>query len=138
MQTIIDQLKGNVAKGRILNSDLSTESCFIVKGQNKFAHGKTLKIAVRDLQNKIFEDLDVEEKIVEFNAKFKDGIKYEAKEFYACHRLLTGSCEQGRDNFVRNKGIKLTDKMTVAEFIEICKNDYGGEIIRQLGKRGEH
>ena len=38
----------------------------------------------------------------------------------------------GRDNFVKNNAINLNKKYSVEEFIKICENDYGGEIIRRL------
>jgi len=45
VQTIITSVKGNIAKGKILNDDLTTTPCFIVKQGDKFAHGKTLREA---------------------------------------------------------------------------------------------
>ena len=44
--TIITHLNKNVAKGKILNGDLTTEDCYVVKGYNKFSHGKTIKEAI--------------------------------------------------------------------------------------------
>ena len=132
--TIIKQVRGNVAKGFILNSDLTLTPCYIVKGHNKFAHGETLKKAVEDLQNKIFEDMDTETAIEMFLKEFPDpSKKYPAKAFFVWHNRLTGSCEMGRNSFVRNGGYDLeNDTFTVQEFIDITKNAFGGDIIRQL------
>lgn len=94
--------------------------------------GKTIKKAVENLREKIFDDLDPEEKIEEFRKKFDNDKKYRGTEFYKWHHILTGSCEMGRDNFVKNHGINLEDEFTVREFIDICKNDYGGKIIKML------
>ena len=134
--TIICLLKNNVAKGFILNDNLTTTPCYVVKGQNKFAHGETLKDAIDSLQNKIFEDMDTDEVIDLFKKEFTDLTKkYPAKVFYIWHNRLTGSCEMGRKSFVRNGGYDLeTDTFTVREFIDITRNSYGGEIIRQLEK----
>ena len=41
----------------------------------------------------------------------------------------------GRRSFVNDRGIDLADTFTPEEFIEICKDAYGGEIIRQLKER---
>ena len=45
IQTIITAVKGNLAKGYIVNRDLTLTSCYIAENGNKFAHGKTLKEA---------------------------------------------------------------------------------------------
>ena len=130
--TIITSIHGNVAKGFILNKDLTLEKIFVVKGNNKFAHGKTLKEAVADLQKKIFDDLDIEEKIEMFNKQFNRVEKYNGEEFYKWHHILTGSCTAGRDNFVRENNLDLKKLYTVDEFIKITKDSYGGNIIKKL------
>ncbi len=132
--TIIRTIHNNVAKGFILNDDLSLTPCYIAKGHNKFAHGETLKKALEDLQNKIFEDMDSDEAIEMFLKEFPDpNQKYPAKQFYIWHNRLTGSCEMGRNSFVRNGGYDLeNDTFTVQEFIDITKDAFGGDVIRQL------
>ena len=133
--TIIKKVKGSIAQGYILNSDFTLEACYIAKGHNKFAHGKTVRKAVEDLQNKIFEDIDTDEAIELFLEEFKLDKKYKAKDFYIWHNRLTGSCEMGRRSFAKNKGIDLeNDMFTVQEFIDLTRNNFGGEIIEQLEK----
>ncbi len=111
--------------------------CYIAKGQNKFAHGETIEKAVEDLQNKIFEDMDTDEVIEMFLKEFSDlNKKYPAKAFYIWHNRLTGSCEMGRNSFVKNGGYDLeNDTFTVKEFIEITENAFGGDVIKQLADR---
>ena len=134
--TVIEKVHLNLAKGFIVNNDLTTEACFIAKGENKFAHGATAKEARKALQDKIFEAMDTEEKIEAFIKAFKIGIKYPAKVFYDWHHKLTGSCELGRNAFVKNHGIDLEKgEYTVEEFIEKTKQDFGGDIICQLEER---
>ena len=134
--TIIKQVRNNVAKGYIFNDDLSLTPCYIVKGHNKFAHGETIKKAMEDLENKIFEDMDTDEAIEMFLKEFSDlNKKYPAKAFYVWHNRLTGSCEMGRNSFVRNGGYDLeNDTFTVKEFIDITKDAFGGDVIRQLAE----
>ena len=48
--TIITNVKGNIAKGFILHTDLSLTPCFIVKKNNQFSHGNTLHEAFESLQ----------------------------------------------------------------------------------------
>ena len=135
--TIIKQVRNNVAKGYILNDDLSLTPCYIVKGHNKFAHGESLKKAMEDLENKFFEDMDTDEAIEMFLKEFSDlNKKYPAKDFYIWHNRLTGSCEMGRNSFVRNGGYNLeTDSFTVQEFINITRNAFGGDVIATLEKK---
>ena len=132
VQTIILSIHNNIAKGFIVNEDLTLQQCYIAKGQNMFAHGNTIKDAVRDLREKIFANLDVDEKIEEFKKIFKKDKKYKGTEFYKWHNLLTGSCEMGRNSFVRNHNLNLEDDFSVKEFIEICQDDFGGKIIKKL------
>ncbi len=132
VQTIITQIKKSVAKGFILNDDLTMTPCFVVKGQGYFSHGKTIKEATESLREKIFEYMDPEQAIEEFMKKFEKGKKYKGTDFFEWHHYLTGSCLMGRESFVKNHGFNLDYEFTVDEFIEACENDYGGDIIKQL------
>ena len=136
LPTVLQNVRGNLAKGYIVRNDLTTEKCYVAKGENLFAHGKTSKMATEALQSKIFENMDVDEKLDKFIELFKPGVKYPAKLYYEWHHKLTGSCEFGRNNFVKSHGIDLDNgTYTVEEFINIVKNDYGGEIIERLAER---
>ena len=132
VQTIITQIVRGIAKGFILNNDFSLDECYIIKGHNKFAHGKTIREAQRDLEEKIFEDMDTEKVIEQFRNKFKNNKKYKGTTFYKWHHNLTGSCEMGRNSFVKNHNLDLNKMYSVKEFIELTENDYGGEVIIQL------
>ena len=62
--------------------------------------------------------------------------KYPAKDFFIWHNRLTGSCEMGRKSFASDNGIDLENgEYTVKEFVEITKNAYGGQIIKQLEEK---
>ena len=134
--TVIEKVHVNLAKGYTVNPDLTTQLCIIAKGENKFAHGTTFAEAQKALQDKIFASMDTDEKIDVFLKEFQPDVKYKAKSFYEWHHKLTGSCEFGRNSFIKNHGIDIENGMyTVKEFIEITKNSFGGEIIRQLEER---
>jgi len=110
--------------------------CYIAKGHNLFAHGETAKKAEEALREKVFANMDSEQAIEMFLEDFVPGKKYPAKDFYIWHNRLTGSCEFGRNKFVEEHGIDIDNGMyTVEEFIQITKNDFGGEIIEQLSER---
>ena len=104
-----------------------------MKGHGYFAHGKTLKEAQSALESKIFDDMDIEEKIAEFKKQFNVTDRYPVRRFYDWHNKLTGSCEMGRKAFADSHGIDIdNDFMTVPEFIEVTRDSYGGEVIKQL------
>ena len=134
IQTIITHIHGNYAKGFILQSDLTLTPCFVVKAHNCFAHGETLREAQSALEEKLFEDMDVDEKISLFIEQFPDMSKaYAVQDFYTWHNKLTGSCEMGRKAFAKDHGIDIeNDTMTVAEFIDLTRNSFGGSVIQQL------
>ena len=133
--TFIDSVHGNYAKGRILQSDLTTKECFIAKVYGRyFAHGETLKQAFNDAMSKSFQDIPEDERIARFKEQYPDNdVKITARELFDWHNRLTGSCEMGRKNFVRNHGIDVdNDSFTVREFVELTKNDYGGQTIKKI------
>ena len=68
-QTIIDCVRGNVAKGGILRSDLTITPCYIVKQDGFFAHGATLRDAMDALRDKLYEDMPEDERIQAFVAE---------------------------------------------------------------------
>ena len=132
-QTIITSVRGNVAQGFILQSDLQLTPCYIVKENNKFAHGNTLRDAFTSLQEKLYDDSTEEERIEAFKQKFPSyDTSYDNRDLFAYHHVLTGSCRMGRESFVADKGLSLDGKTTVREFVELTKNAYGGDIIEQL------
>ena len=131
--TLLYHVHGNIAKGAILKTDLTLEPCYVVKSGNLYAHGETLREAQAALQDKLFEDMPVEERIQAFLAEFKPGIEYPVKEFYDWHHRLTGSCEMGRKSFAKEHGIDIEHgMMTVEKFIQLTKNAYGGDVIKEI------
>lgn len=134
VNTVLTVIRGNVAKGFVLERNVVLKPCYVVKGNGFFAHGETLSEARKALEDKIIADMDVEEKIQRFKEQFpKLDEKHPAKEFYNWHHRLTGSCEMGRKNFAANHGIDIdNDTMTVREFIKLTKSSFCGEIIKQL------
>ena len=132
--TIITGLRSSVAMGFIVMTDLSKRKTFVVKGGGKFAHGEDLHAAQAALQEKLFDDMPIEEKLEAFREKFTPGEAYTVADFYDWHHRLTGSCWQGRDAFAQDHGLSMSDAMTPEEFINLTKDAFGGRIIRQLAE----
>ena len=135
VQTIISNIKNNYAKGFILRKDLTLEPCFVIKANNLFAHGKTLREAQVSLNEKLFEGSSTEERIDMFLDNFEKDKTYKGSVFFDWHNKLTGSCLMGRESFVRDNGLSVDDEYTVDEFINLTLNSYGGEIIKELKDR---
>ena len=134
MPTIVKSIRNNVAQGFIFNSDFTLTPTFVVKGNNKFAHGDTLREAFTALQEKLYDDSTEEERIEAFKKHFPDfSFSVSAKELFHWHHVLTGSCKQGRLSFCKSKEIDIdNDSFTINDFIELTKDSYGGGIIKRL------
>lgn len=133
IQTIIKSVRSNIAQGFVLQSDLTLEPCYIVKEQNKFAHGNTLHDAFTALQEKLYDGSTEEERIEAFRKKFPEyDTLYPNRDLFAYHHVLTGSCRMGRVSFCKDKGIDLGGSTTVREFVELTKDSYGGDVICKL------
>ncbi len=134
VQTILNHIHENIAEGFILQSDLTLTPCYVIKENGVFAHGATMREAFDALQEKLYDDCTEEERLTAFKEHFPDfGKKYPAKELFAWHHVLTGSCKAGRMAFCRDKGIDLeNDTYSVVEFIRLTKDAYGGEMICKL------
>lgn len=133
--TIITAIHGNIAQGFILRRNTQFESCFIVKGNDQFAHGKTLHEAYEALQGKLFTNSTEEERIKAFIEKFPEyDTPYSNKDFYIYHNRLTGSCKMGRLAFKDSNELSLDGTMTVRQFIALTEDAYQGDIIKKLPK----
>ena len=136
VQTLIYSVHGNYAKGAIVNSDLTLSPCFIAKEYDYFAHGETLEEAVKFVHAKAIQSLSEEERIDKFLQEYPNkNKKYSGREFFNWHHLLTGSCEMGRKQFCKDNNIDIDAEYTPMEFLNICKDAYGGDIIKQVIKR---
>ena len=131
--TIFKSVRDNISQGFILQRDLTLKPCYIVKEQNKFAHGDTLHDAFTALQEKLYDDSTEEERIEAFRNKFPDyDTPYSNRDLFYYHHVLTGSCRMGRESFCQNKGIDLDGSTTVREFVNMTKDSYGSYIISKL------
>ena len=132
--TIITNIHNNVASGFIIGFDMTLIPCYVAKEGNYFAHGKTLKDAVKDAVKEMRE-MPIEERIEKFIEVFGSlDSEHTGREFYDWHHILTGSCLMGRDKFCKENDIDLEKKYSVKYFLNITKNSYGGEVIKQISK----
>ena len=137
--TVVYQLHGDIAKGAILNNDLSLVPCYVVKQDGVFAHGGTLHEAQGALISKLFDTLPEAERIEAFCEEFKNlDAVYPVRTFFEWHHRLTGSCEAGRRAFAKDHTLDIENgSMSVWEFLNLTKDAYGGSTIRKVLKRAE-
>ena len=134
--TVIERVCMNLAKGYIVNKDLTTTTCYIAKdNEGHFAHGESFEQAKKSLEEKALEDMDEEERIEKFLEHFDLSKPYKGKEFFDWHHILTGSCEFGRNAFVMDHGLDLDKEYSVKYFLDITMNSYGSEVIRRIQER---
>ena len=133
IQTVIDSVHGDYAKGKILKDDLTTKPCYIAKCGDFFAHGDTLKQALFDASEKYNENRPLKDRITEFNERYPDNdTKIDGNELFSWHHVLTGSCLFGRRSFCEEKGLDVNSKYTVKEFISLTENAFGSDVIKEL------
>lgn len=132
--TAIDNIKGNIAIGKILQADMSWKQCYIARVGNSFAHGETSHEAFKDATAKDLVDMPFAVKIKRFKERFPSlDDTAQVSEFYNWHNTLTGSCKMGRKHWLNEHGYNMdTDISTVRNFLEQTKNDYGSNVITKV------
>jgi len=111
---------------------------YIAKSGSLFAHGDTKEDAISSVNDKYFASLSFEQRKQEFIKLFKiDGV-YPARHFFEWHHHLTGSCESGRLMFVQSHKIDLSGSMTTLQFLNLTKNEYNGEVIKDILEQLSH
>ena len=126
-------MRGNVAKGAVLCSDMTLNDCWIAKRGNFFAHGDTLHEAVEAVEAKWMENRPLDERIAEFD-KTHPSLDEPYGDLFEWHHVLTGSCELGRLQWCEEHGYKPTDSITLRTFLTETVGDYGGDVIRRVAK----
>ena len=103
------------------NKSFKKRACYVATKDKFFAHGKSVKKAVTDLQFKL-----IAEKLQ------KDPIKSDTVITVQYYRIVTGACELGCKNFIEQH--KLKDSYKAKELLPILEkyNAYGLERIKSL------
>ena len=112
--------KGYNAKG-VKDNVIKKENCYVAESGKFYAHGKSIKQAVEDLQFKL---ISLKLKNQPINKDTVIDIKY--------YRLVTGACEFGVKSFIESNGLK--DSYKACELLPILesKHAYGVEKFKSL------
>ena len=134
--TFLHSFFGPYAVGFTLEKNCIKRKCYVAIVDNFTAHGYTLREAFNAAMQKAAEHMPLCEKIDKVVSKWPDpSAKICNTDLFNLHNHLTGSCEFGRREFCMRHGIDLADEMTIEDFIQLTKDDYGGDAIRQLAER---
>lgn len=115
-------------------NNFTTHTAFLGKFENVIAHGDTIRDAITDAKTKYFSQFNFEKIKEMFLQEFSKKEKMTVKELYDWHGLLTGSCRFGRSQFQEEHHLKDTDELTLAQFVELTQDAFGGSRIKELLK----
>jgi len=102
---------------------------FIAEQDNLYAHGKSIKEAIADLEFKKLSQLGASEHIQRI---IKQG--YMNPQDY---RLLTRACREGTNRFLEDNNLTWDDSKSIDEVIELTKGNYGHDVfVRLLEENG--
>ena len=134
MPTIIESVHGNYARICTVRQNVELVPCYIAKCGNYFAHAETLALAQKEAREKYEENKPLEDRISDFIAQYPTlDTKAKASDLFNWHHVLTGSCEFGRKEFCRSKGISWEEgEWSIKDFLDLTKAAYGGDIIKQV------
>ena len=133
VSTLVYAVKGDAARGAVLQKDMTLRDCWIARRGNFFAHGDTLHDAVRAVDAKWRENRPLDDRIAEF-LKTHPALDEPYGDLFEWHHILTGSCEFGRRQWCEEHGYKPTDSITLRTFLTETVGNYGGDVIRQVAK----
>ncbi|WP_448607207.1 leucine-rich repeat domain-containing protein [Paenimyroides ceti] len=109
-----------IYQGSIFNTN---ENCFVAKRDNYYAHGKTIKDAIEDVNFKFLqENLEVKDLVKEIKQKKLISVS----EF----RLITGACKMGCESFMSQKGLTETT-YPLDKAIELLQGQFGWSKIKE-------
>jgi hypothetical protein len=115
--------RGNVWKLKDVNKD--NTYYLVTDGNNRYAHGDSIKEAKEDLIYKI-SDRDKSKYV---NADTNK--KYTFLECIEMYRTITGACATGTKNFIESTGLK-NKSYSINEIAKITKDAYGGNSFRSF------
>ena len=115
----VDSHRGNVWVGHEIGRK---EKIFLVTdGNQKYAHGFTLKEAKEDLIFKVDG-----RRLDDFKRLTQESVLL-MSEAVVAYRVITGACGFGVKDYIKNRLPKEKKEFSMAEVIELTKDEYGGK-----------
>lgn len=127
--THIEELCEEKAIGYYLGRTGRKVPLFAFKEDGYIGIGCSYAHAMDSLLSKKIEGTSLEERIQKFVESHSLDEKYTIKDFWEWHRYLTLSCYGGGERFKNEHNLNEDDLISVDEFVELVKEEFGGEII---------
>jgi hypothetical protein len=103
---------------------LLDDDTYCAQGGNTFAHAKTLKMSLVDLNFKLSD----RDKSQYENLKLDHKLNFD--EAVTCYRTITGACSGGVEEFLEKQDVK--DEYTIEDIIELTEGAYGGSVFKEF------
>lgn len=120
--------------GEIINNDFTTQTCYMVKVNNKYVVASSIKDVVDIMREKIAETsnnaIDIAHAFVLAHPDYNK--LYDWDEMVTWHSLDPSSCVEGRRTFSRHAGKRSGDLATPKELITFMKNSPACRIAEKM------
>lgn len=101
------------------------QRCYVAQDGDIYAHGTTVETALRDLRFTGAErDFDADELRADILAR--------GTVSFTDYRLITGACESGLIEGLRNLGKEGVESLPLSEAMALCDGQYGGATFRKF------
>lgn len=138
MSVILYNVVGKAAYAALILPDLSIKKGILVRYGNSFAfaeHAKEAFEKAKELSTKRGWELVISN-TQEYMLSVYPNVdnEYSVKDLLTLHNLLTGSCAEGREAFIKEHHIDTNSTATLRTFFEYSKYAFGKESIAEVAK----
>ena len=110
------------------DDEFDGKKCFIACKNGVYAHGKTIKQAIYDVE---FKGIDRTEECKKYKS-FTLETRLDLKDWYLVYRNITGACSDGSWHFIESNN--LDGEYSLTEVIKITQNAHESNIFREFFK----
>lgn len=130
----ITHIRGPWAKAEIIKNDLTTQSCYIGKINNHIVVSESIRDAIEEMRNEIFNSMDNDEDIarafVYAHPEYEK--EYDWDEMVTWHSLDRTSCMDGRRRFSMYANKDTGSTATPKELISFMKESPSYRIAEKM------
>lgn len=129
----IDSVHGRCASGGIVyrGNPRRAVPTKIVYVPGAYGFGKTVREAWQDARDRAWRRMPLEARVAEVKERYPSlSCTATWQEWGDVHAMITGSCEKGRQEWIKQRGPEV--RVTMEEFLRATESDYGNENIKKL------
>lgn len=136
LPVILYTVIGNAAYGALIKPDMTIEKGIIARYGNSYAFAPKARDAynaARELSIKRGWEHFEKDPVAFMLKNYPDpDMLVDRKVLLELHNVLTGSCIDGRKDFIKENNISLEGTMTLRDFFQLCKYTFGREILAKV------